>query len=94
MAKKVNPEDEALYQGAEMTSQEGMTETADGKQEDSQESTTATVTAPIVRVKVHIMEEVDSLVAGTRYSYAKGKEVAVPSDVAAILVNARKAYRI
>ena len=52
------------------------------------------VEAPIKNVKIHTLEEVNCYIGGAHYSFAKGKEASVPSDVAAILTNSQKAYRI
>ena len=45
------------------------------------------------KVKIHTTEEVDCIIAGIPYVIAKNKDAQVPADVAAILVNAQKAYR-
>ena len=45
-------------------------------------------------VKIHAMEPIDSIIAGKPYFLAKDRDHSVPSDVAAILVNGKKAYRI
>ena len=45
------------------------------------------------KVKIHTTEDVDCIVAGIPYVIAKNKDAQVPADVAAILVNAQKAYR-
>lgn len=55
---------------------------------------TVVVTQKLARVRIHTVEEIDSIIAGVHYAFAKGKDVTVPSDVAAILVFAAKAYRI
>ena len=50
--------------------------------------------APKVKlVKIHTTEEVDCYISNIPYKFKKDKNVEVPSDVAAILVNAQKAYR-
>ena len=60
-----------------------------------EESTEVTVTAATVKnVRIHTLEEVNCYVGGVHYSFAKGKEVSVPNDVAAILTNSQRAYRI
>ena len=51
-------------------------------------------TKPIKNVAIHLTEDVESTVAGIRYSGKRDKEISVPSDVAAILVNAKVAYRV
>ena len=45
-------------------------------------------------VKIHAMESINSIIAGKPYFLAKDRDHSVPSDVAAILVNGKKAYRI
>ena len=65
---------------------------SEGTQEETQEA--QIVKTPIKNVKIHTLEEVNCYIGGTHYSFAKGKEASVPSDVAAILTNSQKAYRI
>ena len=45
-------------------------------------------------VKIRMLEGVDSIIAGEAYCFSKGKEASVPSDVAAILCNSKKAFRL
>lgn len=45
-------------------------------------------------VKIHTTEVVDAIVAGNLYRFPKDRDASVPTDVAAILVNGKKAYRI
>lgn len=52
------------------------------------------VTAGVKKVKIQVVEEVDCLIACVPYKLEKGKVYNVPSDVAAILCNAKKAYRV
>ena len=61
-------------------------------QEETQEA--QVVETPIKNVKIHTLEEVNCYIGGIHYLFAKGKEVSVPSDVAAILTDPEKAYRI
>lgn len=63
-----------------------------GTQEEIQEA--QVIEAPIKNVKIHTLDEVNCYVGGVHYSFAKGKEASVPSDVAAILTNSQKAYRL
>ena len=65
---------------------------SEGTQEETQEA--QIVKTPIKNVKIHTLEEVNCYIGGTHYSFAKSKEASVPSDVAAILTNSQKAYRI
>nr|DAH96094.1 MAG TPA: hypothetical protein [Caudoviricetes sp.] len=53
-----------------------------------------TVTAGAKKVKVQVVEDVNCIVACVPYNLKKDKAYLVPSDVAAILCNAKKAYRI
>lgn len=63
-------------------------------QDGTQEQTTeAKVNYSVKNVKIHTLEEVDCYIGGIHYSFAKGKDASVPSDVAAILTNSQKAYR-
>lgn len=45
-------------------------------------------------VKIQVVEPVDCIIAGVPYKLNKDKSYEVPSDVAAVLNNAKKAYRI
>lgn len=45
-------------------------------------------------VKIRMLEGVDSIISGEAYCFSKGKEASVPSDVAAILCNSKKAFRL
>ena len=56
------------------------------------EATAQNATPKLVRI--HAMESIDSIIAGKPYFLAKDRDHSVPSDVAAILVNGKKAYRI
>ena len=66
---------------------------SEGTQAQNQEQEAKVTTTPIKNVKIHTLEEVNCYIGGTHYSFAKGKEASVPSDVAAILTNSQKAYR-
>lgn len=46
------------------------------------------------KVKIRTVEDINCIVAGVPYSYKADKEVQVPSDVGAILINSRKAFKI
>ena len=54
----------------------------------------AVVTQKVKGVRIHTIEPVDCYIASTHVSIAKDKDTEVASDVAAILVNAKKAYRV
>ena len=45
-------------------------------------------------VKIHTLEEVDCWIGGVHYQFRKDRDFSVPSDVASVLVNARKVYRV
>jgi len=45
------------------------------------------------KVNIHTTDEVDCYIGGINYKFAKNKDLEVPGDVAAILVNGKKAYR-
>ena len=77
---------EVLNEGAENSSTE--------KENEAKVTKEAGVVAPKTKlVKIHTTEEVDCYVGNLPYKFGKDKNIEVPSDVAAILVNARKAYR-
>ena len=65
---------------------------SEGTQEKIQEA--HVVETPVRNVKIHTLEEVNCYIGGAHYSFAKGKEANVPLDVASILTNSQKAYRI
>ena len=52
------------------------------------------VTPAAKKVKVRAVEDIHCIVACISYTFIKDKEYLVPSDVAAILCNANKAYRL
>lgn len=54
----------------------------------------AVATSSTKSVRVHLTEDVNSFIGGNHYTGRKDRDLVVPSDVAAILVNGRKAYRI
>lgn len=66
-------------------------ENGEGTKEKAAE---AVVVTGSKKVKIHTTEEIDCIVAQVPYKAAKGKDMVVPSDVASILVNSNKAYRI
>lgn len=91
MAKtKVNIEEED-FQKVENPNEEVKEETATDKERTAEE---VIVTTGAKKVKVQVVEDVNCLVACTPYELKKDKAYLVPSDVAAILCNAKKAYRI
>jgi hypothetical protein len=67
--------------------------TQDGTQQPANGGEKKAELAEQKKVKIHTTEDIDSIVSGIPYKFAKGKDVQVPADVAAILVNAQKAYR-
>ena len=91
MAKtKLNIEEE--YTQKENPTEEIKEETAAENKERVAEE--VTVTAGAKKVKVQVVEDVNCIVACVPYNLKKDKAYLVPSDVAAILCNAKKAYRI
>lgn len=90
MAKtRVNNEEDEVKVTLD-ASTEGTTE----EQIAEQETMTATVSTAKKNVKIRVIEDIDCIIACKPYQYAKDKEVTVPSDVAAILCYAKKAYRL
>lgn len=91
MAKtKVNIEEEDTQK--ENPTEEIKEETAAENKERVAEE--VSVTAGAKKVKVQVVEDVNCIVACVPYNLKKDKAYLVPSDVAAILCNAKKAYRI
>lgn len=91
MAKtKINIEEEDTQK--ENPTEEIKEETAAENKERVAEE--VTVTAGAKKVKVQVVEDVNCIVACVPYNLKKDKAYLVPSDVAAILCNAKKAYRI
>ena len=88
MAKKNIEEAEAQLNNKNVNNE------SEGTQVQNQEQEAQVTTTPIKNVKIHTLEEVNCYIGGAHYSFAKGKEASVPSDVAAILTNSQKAYRI
>lgn len=85
---KVQGQQENAGAGTEGT-QEGTRQPANG----GDNAPKAEVAKGERKVKIHTTEEVDCIIAGIPYVIAKNKDAQVPADVAAILVNAQKAYR-
>lgn len=91
MAKtRVNIEEEDIQK--ENSTEEIKEETAAENKERVAEE--VTVTAGAKKVRVQVVEDVNCIVACVPYNLKKDKAYLVPSDVAAILCNAKKAYRI
>lgn len=51
-------------------------------------------TAQLKDVDIHTTELVDCIVSGVSYKIKKDTNAKVPSDVAAILINSKQAYRV
>jgi len=96
-----------MQQGAEQTQEGANTETSqedNAPAGDTEEKTSenkspkptpeAKVAGSSKKVKIRTTEDINCMISCTPYQIKKDKEVQVPSDVAAILVNAKKAYRI
>lgn len=90
--QKINIEEED-FKPAESPIEEETVETAAAKKED-RAAEEIVITSDTKKVKIHVVEEVDCIVACTPYKLRKDKDYQVPSDVAAILCYAKKAYRI
>ena len=63
-------------------------------QKEEKAAPAAQVKPAVKKVRIHCIEEVDCIIAGVAYNVPKGKEVDVPADVAAILNNSQRAYRM
>jgi len=104
MAKKEVEEAKVQAQEAEVAegTQEGTQQPANGGGEapaeqqpkPNKQPKKAEVAEGVKKVKIHTTADVDAIIAGIPYVIAENKDTQVPADVAAILVNARKAYRI
>lgn len=103
MAKqKFDREDDVVINDAEKKAPVEAAETAAAETPAEQpapkaektETAKAKVNDGVRMMKIRTTEPVNATVAGTRYEFQKGKEVSVPSDVAAILCNAKKAFRM
>lgn len=85
MAKRERPADEDFNE--------------DFNEERNEETTSKPMEARVTssegkKVRIRATEDIHCLIACIPYDIAKDKEVQVPSDVAAILCFARKAYRL
>ena len=54
----------------------------------------AEVTNAVKMVKIHVYKSTDAIIGGDRYTFTEDSDHQVPADVAAILVNGEKAYRL
>lgn len=63
------------------------------KEADAPTIKEAKAVTSIKKVQVHLNEDIDCTVGKVRYTGRKDKDIVVPTDVAAILVNAKVAYR-
>ena len=88
-----NIEEEDLKPTVENPTAEHNEDTA-AEQSKERAAEEVTITTGAKKVKIQVVEEVDCLVACVPYKLSKDKAYLVPSDVAAILCNAKKAYRI
>lgn len=90
MARRVNNEEEARVvldpSNEEMNAEQHAVK-------DS-EAPAAVVSTGKKNVKIRPVEDIDCLIACKPYRLYKDKEASVPSDVAAILCYAKKAYRL
>lgn len=74
--------------------QEEAPATKPSKEVKAPKNNPATVGTGVRNVRVHTTEAIDAIVAGERYVFRADKDVSVPADVAAILTNAHKAFRL
>lgn len=91
MAKVKNPVDTELE---ETLNNEERNEIQAPQEEVHAPEPTPVVNTRTKNVRIRVVEDVDCIVAQKRYTYKKGVDVAVPTDVAAILSNSKKAYRL
>lgn len=91
MAKVKNPVDTELE---ETLNNEERNETQAPQEEAHAPEPTPVVNTRTKNVRIRVVEDVDCIVAQKRYTYKKGVDAAVPTDVAAILSNSKKAYRL
>lgn len=91
MAKtRIDNEDEVRV-NPETSTEEITVEQITNKKDDAPK---ATVSTNKKLVKIRVVEDIDCLIACKPYKIAKDKEASVPTDVAAILCYAKKAYRL
>lgn len=91
MAKtRIDNEDEVRV-NPETSTEEITVEQTTNKKDDAPK---ATVSTNKKLVKIRVVEDIDCLIACKPYKIAKDKEASVPTDVAAILCYAKKAYRL
>lgn len=84
-------EKEIAAKEAELAQREEALAKAMANKEERQ--ATPIVPTPGKKVRIHTTEFVDCIIAGVPYILQKDKDYQVPSDVAAILTNAKQAYR-
>lgn len=94
MAKAKLIEDEVTINGAETVSVHADEVTINEVKEEKPAVSVATVNGGTKMVKVTASDKVDCTIAKIPYTMVKGKTYSVPSDVAAVLVNAKKVYRV
>lgn len=92
--EKADAEKKAQEEAAEKLRKEEEEAAAAKAEEEDRKAKEAQVQTSKKSVKIHITESVDCYIAQVRYNLQKDKDYSVPSDVAAVLVTAKKAYRI
>lgn len=96
--EKVQASEEAVVTEGTQEGTQQQSEGADKEPKEPKESKKpnkeATISNGVKKVKIRTTEPIDAIIAGVPYVFQENKEVQVPTDVAAILVNGRKAYRI
>lgn len=93
MAKTKFNNEEGEFQPVENPTAEQTAGNASAKVED-RSAEEIVITSNTKKVRIHTVEEVNCLVACKPYNLKKDKDYQVPSDVAAILCYAKKAYRL
>lgn len=74
--------------------QEGTTEENNEEAPKAPKREAQVAKAQVKTVKVRLREDVNCYIGGKHYLFGADKEALVPEDVAAVLTNAHKAYRI
>lgn len=95
LQEKVNPAETPVEELNEDAAGTGVGEGDDDEKIKASRVAREVKTAPGAKnIKIQVVEPVDCIIAGIPYKLAKDKSYEVPSDVAAVLNNAKKAYRI
>ena len=93
-AEQENPVDPTTETPVEEAPKDETPKEKKGGKKENPKETPIEQQVSVKPVKVHTLEEVDCWIGGNHYQLRKDHDHSVPSDVAAVLVNARKVYRI